>query len=445
MRLTAREIAQALKIVGDYDQSVLTSVEFDSRLVSEGSLFVPLAGVRDGHEFVNESRKQGALATLWSRPLTEAPQEMIVFPVNDVKQAFQTLAVYYKEKIQPQIIAITGSNGKTTTKDMTASVLSQKYRTYKTQGNYNNELGLPYTILHMPEDTEMLVLEMGMDHAGEIAFLSNLAQPDAAAITMIGEAHLENLGSRRGIAQAKMEITQGLKAKGLLLIPASEPLLNAYLPVVSQEVQTFGVENGTIAGEILEETKQQTTFQIAGQVYTIPVLGSYNVTNACIAYGFGKYFGLKEAEIQQGLSEFQLTKNRTEWVKAKNGADVLSDVYNANPTAMGLVLESFGQLDLPGRRFAVLADMLELGPDSKAMHEAMAEHMNERYDGVFLFGSEMAALYEKLKNRSFDVHYFPVAEKPALIATLQATLQPNDSVLLKGSNGMGLTEIVQEL
>lgn len=445
MKLTAKEIAKALDLLGVFDETNITNVEFDSRLVRAGGLFVPLAGAREGHEFIQQAITNGAVATFWSRPLSEAPSDILVFQVVDVAKAFQQLAVYYQSVVAPRIIAITGSNGKTTTKDMTAGVLSQKYATYKTQGNYNNELGMPYTILHMPEETEMLVLEMGMDHAGEIAFLSNLAKPDAAAITIVGEAHLENFDSRRGIAQAKMEITEGLKQDGLLIIPAQEALLKEFLPSLTQQIQTFGLTAGEIQGTIILEEKERTQFKVGEQVFSIPVLGSYNVTNALIAYAFGKYFGLTDDEIARGLASFQLTKNRTEWVKASNGADLLSDVYNANPTAMALVLESFGQLDLPGRRLVVLADMLELGPDSKAMHASMAEHISDAYDEIFLFGPEMLALYEKLKNRTFSLHYFKKEEKSQLLAAIKESLGSNDSLLLKGSNGMGLATIVESL
>lgn len=443
MKLTVKELADALQIsvVGN-QEALVTSVEFDSRLIQAGSLFVPLAGARDGHEFIEQAIANGAVATLWSKELATAPSEIAVLPVADVTHAFQQIAVYYQQKVAPKIAAITGSNGKTTTKDMTESVLAQKFRTYKTQGNYNNDLGMPYTILHMPEDTELLILEMGMDHAGEISFLSKLAKPDAAAITLIGEAHIEHLGSRAGIAAAKMEIVDGLKKDGLLIVPGDEPLLTPLLTELSQQVATFGLHEGTIRGEILSETKEQTTFMVDGKKYQIPVLGGYNVKNALIAYGFGRYFGLTSEQIAKGLAEFQLTKNRTEWVKASNGADILSDVYNANPTAMGLVLDSFGQLALPGRRLAVLADMLELGPDSKDMHRQMAKHIGEKYAIVYLYGEEMAALRDVLAG---TVHYFAPTQKAELIAQIKADLLPTDSIVLKGSNGMGLAEVVASL
>lgn len=217
MKLTIKEIAQVLGISGIVDEREISSVEFDSRKIEKNGLFVPLPGTRDGHDFVRAAKENGAIVTLWQKDRVEVPSDLVVLPVADVTKAFQTLAQYYKQKIGPKTVAITGSNGKTTTKDMTASVLAQKYRTYKTQGNYNNDLGVPYTMLHMPDDTEVLILEMGMDHAGEIHFLSQLGQPDVAAITLIGEAHLENLGSRKNIAKAKMEIVDGLAKDGVLL------------------------------------------------------------------------------------------------------------------------------------------------------------------------------------------------------------------------------------
>lgn len=446
MKLTIKEIAEALNIDarGSLD-TIVTSVEFDSRLISEGSLFVPLAGTRDGHDFIQSAIDKGAVAAFWSKDLEAAPEGIVLLPVEDTKTAFQQLAVCYQETIAPKVIAITGSNGKTTTKDMTEAVLAQQYQTYKTQGNYNNDLGMPYTMLHMPEKTEILILEMGMNHSDEIAFLSKLAKPDAAAITLIGEAHIENLGSRAGIAQAKMEIVAGLKKDGLLLVPGDEPLLTPLLTDLSQTVETFGLTEGTIRGDIQLETKNETTFKIDETTFKIPVLGGYNVKNALIAYGFGRYFDVSEEAIAQGLAAFQLTKNRTEWKKASNGADILSDVYNANPTAMGLVLESFAQLDLPGRRLAVLADMLELGPDSKAMHAEMANFIKDTYDIIFLYGDEMKALEEALRKAPVEVYSFDSSAKEALIQSVKETLVETDSILLKGSNGMGLSEVVAAL
>lgn len=442
MKLTIKEIAQVLGISGIVDEREISSVEFDSRKIEKNGLFVPLPGTRDGHDFVHAAKENGAIVTLWQKDRVEVPSDLVVLPVADVTKAFQTLAQYYKQKIGPKTVAITGSNGKTTTKDMTASVLAQKYRTYKTQGNYNNDLGVPYTMLHMPDDTEVLILEMGMDHAGEIHFLSQLGQPDMAAITLIGEAHLENLGSRKNIAKAKMEIVDGLAKDGVLFVPADEPLLADLIAPISQEVQTFGLAQGDLQATIINETSESTSFVVNEETFVIPVLGGYNVKNALIAYGVGRYLGLSSEQIKNGLAQVELTKNRTQWLQAKNGAKLLSDVYNANPTAMRLVLESFGRLTLPGRRIAVLADMLELGPDSLAMHASMAEAIVDRYDFVYLYGEQMQALANRLTELNVPHAYFIPAQRQAFLEQVQQEIQPTDSVILKGSNGMQLSELV---
>lgn len=442
MKLTIKEIAQVLGISGIVDEREISSVEFDSRKIEKNGLFVPLPGTRDGHDFVHAAKENGAIVTLWQKDRVEVPSDLVVLPVADVTKAFQTLAQYYKQKIGPKTVAITGSNGKTTTKDMTASVLAQKYRTYKTQGNYNNDLGVPYTMLHMPDDTEVLILEMGMDHAGEIHFLSQLGQPDVASITLIGEAHLENLGSRKNIAKAKMEIVDGLAKDGVLFVPADEPLLADLIAPISQEVQTFGLAQGDLQATIINETSESTSFVVNEETFVIPVLGGYNVKNALIAYGVGRYVGLSIEQIKNGLAQVELTKNRTQWLQAKNGAKLLSDVYNANPTAMRLVLESFGRLNLPGRRIAVLADMLELGPDSLAMHASMAEAIVARYDFVYLYGEQMQALANRLTELNVPHAYFIPAQRQAFLEQVQQEIQPTDSVILKGSNGMQLSELV---
>lgn len=442
MKLTIKEIAQVLGISGIVDEREISSVEFDSRKIEKDGLFVPLPGTRDGHDFVHAAKENGAIVTFWQKDRVEVPSDLVVLPVADVTKAFQTLAQYYKQKIAPKTVAITGSNGKTTTKDMTASVLAQKYRTYKTQGNYNNDLGVPYTMLHMPSDTEVLILEMGMDHAGEIHFLSQLGQPDVAAITLIGEAHLENLGSRKNIAKAKMEIVDGLAKDGVLFVPADEPLLADLIAPLSQEVQTFGLAQGDLQAAITNETSESTSFVVDEETFVIPVLGGYNVKNALIAYGVGRYLGLSREQIKNGLAQVELTKNRTQWLQAKNGAKLLSDVYNANPTAMHLVLESFGRLTLPGRRIAVLADMLELGPDSLAMHASMAEAIVGHYDFVYLYGEQMQALANRLTELNVPHAYFIPAQRQAFLEQVQKEIQPTDSVILKGSNGMQLSELV---
>lgn len=246
--LTIKEIAVAVGALNDtskWSDEKITSVEFDTRKLVKGSLFVPLLGNNDGHEFILKAIENGAVVSLWSKSLAKLPIEVEdVFPVIQVKdtlQALQDLAKFYLAKIHPKVVGITGSNGKTTTKDMTDAVLSSQYRVHKTQGNFNNHIGLPITILEMPEDTEVIILEMGMNHAGEIKVLSELAEPDVAVITMIGESHIEFFGSRAGIADAKMEISLGLKENGVLIYPGEEILLQERVGnLADKQLKTFG-------------------------------------------------------------------------------------------------------------------------------------------------------------------------------------------------------------
>ena len=454
MKLTITEIAKAVDAVNKENQWAdleINGIEFDSRLIQEGNLFVPLSGgTNDGHLFISGAIEKGAVVAFWQLDKDE-PVDFPVIKVFDTLKAMQDLAVYLLNKVKPTVIGITGSNGKTTTKDMTEAVLAQKYRTYKTQGNYNNNIGLPYTILHMPDDTEKLILEMGMDHADEITFLSKLAKPQIAAITMIGEAHIENLGSRAGIAAAKMEIADGLAKDGLLILPNEEPLLKSYRTNTSKQVKTFGWDtDADYQAEIVLEEKEQTEFKVKELpgIFSIPVLGKYNVGNALIAIAIGQELSVPIEKIQKGLSNFKLTKNRTEWIKIANNIDILSDVYNANPTAMKLVLDSFSKMKTNGKKIAVLGDMLELGPDSKKMHEEIADHLEtSEIAEVFLYGSEMNHLFMKLKEKypENQVHYFSENRKSNLVENIKKNLQPNDMIVLKASNGMGLSEVINNL
>ncbi|MGC6767374.1 UDP-N-acetylmuramoyl-tripeptide--D-alanyl-D-alanine ligase [Enterococcus sp. LJL51] len=452
MKLSFWEVAQIVNAENNWKQWAdfsITGLEFDSRLITEGSLFVPLSGTNDGHLFAGKAAEQGASAAFWSSS-EAAPEGLPILEVADTLKAMQQLAVYYLKQVAPSVIGITGSNGKTTTKDMAEAVLAQSFKTYKTQGNYNNDIGLPYTILHMPEDTEKLILEMGMDHAGEIAFLSTLAQPDVAAISMIGEAHIEYLGSRQGIAAAKMEIVDGLKSDGLLLIPNEEPLLQPLAEPLQQNVKTFGWEaSASYQGKIIDSGKDFTSFMITGspQLFTIPMPGSYNVTNALIAAAVGRWFGLSDKEIAAGLNALVMTKNRTEWLKSKAGVEILSDVYNANPTAMKLVLDNFRTMEGKGKRVAVLGAMLELGPESEAMHQSVEAYLNPtEIMEVYLYGEEMRSLYDTIAERyQGNAHYYDKSQKAELIEAVKGTLSPEDMIVLKGSNGMGLAEVVEVL
>ena len=452
MKLDLYEIAEVLSAKNDvtqFENVALRNAEFDSRLIESGDLFVPLKGARDGHDFIATAFAQGAAATLSERPVAEGPYIL----VDDVLTAFQRLAQYYLEKMQVDVLAVTGSNGKTTTKDMLAQLLATSYKTYKTQGNYNNEIGLPYTVLHMPEDTEKLVLEMGQDHLGDIHLLSELAKPKTGIVTLVGEAHLEFFGSRAEIAQGKMQIADGLRKDGLLIVPADK-IVNEFLPADCKLVR-FGPDADIFLTR-LEERKNSLSFEcnFLEQRIDLPVTGKYNATNAMIAAYAALQEGVSEAAIAQAFSELKLTRNRTEWKKAGNGADILSDVYNANPTAMRLILETFSTIPANpgGRKLAVLADMKELGADSKSMHGSMITSLNpEIVTDLFLYGQDMEALYDYAKEiyPPGKVHYFIKNDEKdqfeQLTKAVREKLTPADQILLKGSNSMNLAKLVEDL
>jgi len=452
MKLDLYEIAEILSAKNDvtqFENVALRNAEFDSRLIESGDLFVPLKGARDGHDFIPTAFAQGAAATLSERPVAEGAYIL----VDDVLTAFQRLAQYYLEKMQVDVLAVTGSNGKTTTKDMLAQLLATTYKTYKTQGNYNNEIGLPYTVLHMPEDTEKLVLEMGQDHLGDIHLLSELAKPKTGIVTLVGEAHLEFFGSRAEIAQGKMQIADGLRKDGLLIVPADK-IVNEFLPADCKLVR-FGPDADIFLTR-LEERKDSLSFEcnFLEQRIDLPVTGKYNATNAMIAAYAALQEGVSEEAIAQAFSELELTRNRTEWKKAGNGADILSDVYNANPTAMRLILETFSTIPANpgGRKLAVLADMKELGADSKSMHGSMITSLNpEIVTDLFLYGQDMEALYDYAKEiyPPGKVQYFIKNDEKdqfeQLKQAVREKLTPADQILLKGSNSMNLAKLVEDL
>ena len=452
MKLDLYEIAEVLSAKNDvtqFENVVLRNAEFDSRLIESGDLFVPLKGARDGHDFIPTAFAQGAAATLSERPVAEGAYIL----VDDVLTAFQRLAQYYLEKMQVDVLAVTGSNGQTTTKDMLAQLLATSYKTYKTQGNYNNEIGLPYTVLHMPEDTEKLVLEMGQDHLGDIHLLSELAKPKTGIVTLVGEAHLEFFGSRAEIAQGKMQIADGLRKDGLLIVPADKTV-NEFLPEDCKLVR-FGPDADIFLTR-LEERKDSLSFDcnFLEQKIDLPVTGKYNATNAMIAAYAALQEGVSDADIAQAFSELELTRNRTEWKKAGNGADILSDVYNANPTAMRLILETFSTIPANpgGRKLAVLADMKELGADAKSMHGSMITSLNpEIVTDLFLYGQDMEALYDYAKEiyPPGKVHYFIKNDEKdqfeQLTKAVREILTPADQILLKGSNSMNLAKLVEDL
>lgn len=454
MKMQLAEIAKAINSTCEgNEQTVITSVVFDSRKITAGGLFVPLKGERDGHDFIDSAINNGASATLWQKGHPNKPNNIAILEVEDPLTSMQQLAQYYLNKVNPTVVGITGSNGKTTTKDMTSAVLAKRFNVHKTDGNFNNEIGVPMTILEMKPNTEILVLEMGMDHAGQLHLLSELTHPDVAVITMIGEAHIEFFGSRAAIADAKMEITDFLREDGELIYNGDEPLLQARAKKINQAKVTFGLaKNDTVYMTGYRSYKRHATFTVnnSDNQFTIPMIGKHNVSNALSALCVGRYFGESDEEIAAALAGFTPTANRMEWEKGDVGEDIMSDVYNSNPTAVRAVLTSFGQIEVPkdSRRIAVLGDMLELGQQSDNLHAKLADCLDPQViNEVYLFGSEMKNLANVLKGIYSDehLHYYTKDQMQHMIADLKNDIKPHDIVVLKGSHGMHLEKVLERL
>ncbi|XEC96867.1 UDP-N-acetylmuramoyl-tripeptide--D-alanyl-D-alanine ligase [Paenibacillus tarimensis] len=445
----------------------IAGVSTDSRKLHADQLFIPLIGKRfDGHEYAAVARVNGAAAALWQadRPVPDALRDWPLIIVDDTLAALQRLAAAYRQQLPVRIVGITGSNGKTTTKDMVAAVLATVFRVHKTAGNLNNHIGLPLTLLEMDETTEAAVLEMGMSGFGEIELLSTIAKPDAAVITNIGDAHLLQLGSREGIAKAKLEIAAGLKPEGLFVYNGDEPLLRDALTAPdmsgSFRKQSFGAgecNDWQVTIVAMDAAGTEFGLRSAGQSngsepetmnYRIPVPGGHNVYNAAAAIAVAADLGVPADRIRQGLAGLKLSAMRLESIRAYNGATVLNDAFNANPTAMRAAVDTVAAMTGYRRKWLVLGDMLELGPEETRLHREIGAYINpEKAGGLLTYGTLGRSIAEgaaaNFPEASGLVLHFE--DKTELTAWLRDRLHPDDLVLVKGSRGMQMEKIVHEL
>ncbi|MBU5595396.1 UDP-N-acetylmuramoyl-tripeptide--D-alanyl-D-alanine ligase [Amphibacillus sp. MSJ-3] len=433
------------KIDGEWSESYqITGVGTDTREDLSSKLFIPLIGDSfDGHDFLKQAIQKGAKAALWQEDYPRPDSVDPSFPLIRVKDTLiglQELAKAYRESIQPIVIAVTGSNGKTTTKDLLYSVCRQGFQTHCTKGNFNNHIGLPLTILSMPLTTEVLILEMGMSDFGEIKQLSQIAEPNIAVITNIGESHIEHLGSRAGIAKAKLEVVSNMNADGLLIYDGDEPLLQKNYPFKSISIG-FSQTNDYYIHDC-HILNQATEFKVNDrkESISIPLLGKHQAKNATYSIVVGKQLGLSIDQIQLGLTNIETTQMRFEKLAGKDGVCIINDAYNASPTSMKVTIDTFVDLNNYREKILVLGDMLELGPKSICYHQEVGKYIPESIDYVYTIG-------EKAKHisQSTTVKSIHCETKDELIQLLRKKQKAGTVILFKASRGMKLEQVIHAL
>ncbi|TDM13765.1 UDP-N-acetylmuramoyl-tripeptide--D-alanyl-D-alanine ligase [Macrococcus bovicus] len=443
IKRTAQQIAAMCGGTIDerYADIKVEGVSIDSRFIDDAVLFVPFKGGNtDGHRYVAQAIESGAAVSFWQNDVADAP-EVPLIKVDDCLIALQKLSQSYLKEVRPTVIGITGSNGKTTTKDMVASVLSSKFKVKKTIGNYNNEIGLPLTICQLDDDTEVSILEMGMSGFREIALLSQLAEPDIAAITNIGESHMRDLGSRAGIAKAKFEITEGLT--GLFIYDGDEELLQPLAETFQGEKQSIGFKaDNDLPLRDIQQRDEVISFKVGSSesIFELPMLGLHNVRNAAIAVTIGRYMKLSDAEINRNLAHLEMTGMRMEKLAGPAGSTLINDAYNASPTSMKAAIDTMDAMD--GSKYIVLSDVLELGPASEHYHREVGRYFAGKDMTLVATGEEARYIYEEAE-KYVPAHYFRTKEE--VTEFLRSRLNAETRVLFKASRGMKLETIIEAL
>lgn len=429
------------------DDSVFSQVETDTRAITEGALFVALKGETfDGHDYVLQAKERGAAGAVVAEDRPEYKQEgFAVVIVTDTRKAYQDLARFHRRRFSIPVIAVTGSVGKTSTRSMIAAVLSQKYRVLQTEKNFNNEIGLPKTLLQLTPEHEACVVEMGMRGLGQIAELAAIAEPDIGVVTNVGKSHIELLGSQDNIARAKSELVRALSEDGVAILNQDDSYVAAMADLCRGKVVGYGIEsNAAIRASrvVCSEKGLRFACRCFDQVMDIhmPLIGSHNVYNALAAIAVGRVLGLTEHQLQKGLSEYRGMPMRQELIHLGEYT-FINDAYNANPASMSEALKSLALLT-KGRKIAVLGGMLELGDWTVREHEKIgAEAAELGLDALITMGSPASYIADAARKNGLGAVY--TAQNHAGAADcLRQIIQPGDTVLLKGSRGFAMEKIL---
>ncbi len=426
-------------------------IDTDSRNIHENSLFVPIVGDRfDGHSYLETALSAGALACLTDRPLERYHEGHCYILVKDTKIALGDLARWYKSRFDIPCVAITGSVGKTTTKDMVASVLATKYKVLKTEGNFNNDIGLPLTIFRLDSHHEICVLEMGMSGLGEIDYLASIAKPEIAVITNIGDAHIECLGSREGIFQAKCEVLPHLKSEGMLLVNGDDEMLKGLLGTIPQPVIPFGgdeslpyhatqpqnLDNGHIGFAV-------TTPKMYRQI-ELPAMGNHMIYPTLTAVAIGEKLGLTPDQIDSGIRSFIPTRMRMNILRFDHNITILDDSYNANPQSMRAAIQVLSDSGNQ-KKIAVLGDMFELGSYASTLHAGVGEAVGTADIQCLVAVGEQSIHMADSARKSETLEVYHVATRQEAEPILADLMEENTIFLVKASRGMAMEHLTAHL
>ena len=443
-RITLKQAAEWCggRVEEKYEDVTFYGANIDSRNLLPGQLFVALKGARDGHDFIPGALERGAAAVLCNRCDGDYP----AIVVEDTRKALGDIARGERQRIGMKVVGVTGSVGKSTTKEMIACVLETTYRTGKSPVNHNNDLGLPMAILALPENTQVAVLEMGMNHFREMAYLTSIAKPDVAVIINIGTMHIEHLGSMEGILKAKLEILEGMDNRGTVILNGDDQLLWNLREESEGRGIYFGSKNGRckVCAEDVQEEEGQLRFRVRyGEewfVVELPVEGEHFVSDALAAITVGLQLGVSQEKIQDSLSNFRNMAGRQEIFEAK-GRTIIKDCYNAGPESMAAALTVLG--NRTGRRVAVLGDMLELGTSAQAEHYRVGRIAAEKADLLLAYGPNSCRVISGAVTGGMpDGRARGFEDQKELTETLRRLSKPGDVILFKGSNGMHMDHIL---
>lgn len=454
-KLSVRDIANTLGCSAEpLPDKCVCLVTTDSRMVKDGALFIAIKGEHfDGNDFIDAAIDSGAVCVICERPFESKDANVAVFTVDDSIKALGRLAAEYKARLEMLTVAVTGSIGKTTTKEFIYSVLAEKYAAVKTEGNHNNNIGLPMTLLGFSNKSDAAVIEMGMSHSGEISELSRIARPDIAVITNIGTSHIGNLGSREAIRDAKLEILMGLRPGGAVILNGDEPLLSGiegacYVSMHNKDADVYVdntvlTENGsafdlTINGETIESV-------------VIPALGEHNIMNAAMAYAVGLYAGMGEFEIRRGLKNYHTVGMRQNLVE-KDDRLIIEDCYNASPESVHAALSVLRSLAdaKESRSIAVLGEIRELGDYSESFHRSVGvDVVRSNAKMLFTFGHDAALIADEAVKCGMNeraVFVFEDIDDPAALAdALREKTGKGDILLFKASRALKLERVIELL